>query len=210
MGTVTRTGYFDEIQKVQDGRAALEYAKRSSPALILMDIEIPYPSGLQVAQSIIRRDPTVKIILVTARVDEHTLCEAHRLVGLAGFLLKADGLLEDIHRIIPLVLQGTMCFCKAYTDLLLNYLRSHNCLEKILNRKDIRFLCLVGAGKSDEEIAEILDVPLGTVQSRIKKLRRILLIHSRAELIIFAQQKGCGRVSWRGMGLIDRYGLKDD
>ena len=79
--------YFDVVYTAQDGRKALEIYDEYKPDVIILDINIPYISGIEIAQKIRKTDSQTKIIMLTSSSDKQTFLKVVEL-GLTTFLEK--------------------------------------------------------------------------------------------------------------------------
>ncbi len=79
--------YFDTVYVASDGRKALELYHTHCPDVILLDINLPYVSGLEVAKQIRQENASIKIIMLTAYTDTEKLLAATEL-KLTKYLVK--------------------------------------------------------------------------------------------------------------------------
>lgn len=79
--------YFEEIYEAEDGLAALNIYNDKKPDIVLLDITMPYLNGLEVAQSIRKKDTTTPIIILSAHSHKEYLFEAIKL-NLVDYLIK--------------------------------------------------------------------------------------------------------------------------
>jgi DNA-binding NarL/FixJ family response regulator len=91
-----------------DGRDAIKKIKRLQPDLVVLDIGMPYLSGLEVVREIKRSGPETKILIVTIHSSEHVAREAWDC-GAKGFISKSDAA-RDLVRAIELIQRGKVFF----------------------------------------------------------------------------------------------------
>jgi DNA-binding NarL/FixJ family response regulator len=72
-----------------DGHDVIKKARKSKPDLILLDIGMPYISGLDAGREILASDPAARILIITVHSDRQVAEEAWHL-GASGFLCKSD------------------------------------------------------------------------------------------------------------------------
>ena len=89
----------DVVGVIADGREAADAAARLQPAVIVVDMNLPHVDGLEVCRRIMRHNPRVKIIVITAMGDDTARDEA-LAAGASGFFLKsaANDLVVAIRR----------------------------------------------------------------------------------------------------------------
>ena len=90
----------DVVGVMADGREAADAAARLQPVVIVVDLNLPDVSGLDVCRQITHNNPRVKVIVISARIDEAIRDEA-LAAGASGFFEKsaANELIEAIRRI---------------------------------------------------------------------------------------------------------------
>jgi len=91
-----------------DGHDVIKKARKSKPDLILLDIGMPYISGLDAGREILASDPAVKILIITVHSHRQVAEEAWRL-GAHGFLCKSDAR-RDLLTAIDAVQRGERFF----------------------------------------------------------------------------------------------------
>ena len=87
IASLLRAQGHEVVAEANDGREALELVDRSSPDLILMDIQMPGMGGLEATRLIKAQHPDTKIVMLTVSDDENDLFEAVKS-GAHGYLLK--------------------------------------------------------------------------------------------------------------------------
>lgn len=78
---------FQVVGEARDGFSAIELFKRFHPEVILMDVKMPVMNGLDASKVILKMDPSVSIILLTAYCNEDLMIEAKK-IGLSGYIMK--------------------------------------------------------------------------------------------------------------------------
>jgi DNA-binding NarL/FixJ family response regulator len=97
-----------------DGHDVIKKARKSKPDLILLDIGMPYISGLDAGREILASDPAVKIFIITVHSHRQVAEEAWRL-GAHGFLCKSDAR-RDLLIAIEAVQRGERFFPELEHD----------------------------------------------------------------------------------------------
>src|ERR1035441_7888213 len=103
-GLLEREPDFEIVGEAQDSRGAIDLAMEMSPDIVLMDLSLPPPGGIETTQRIKRELPSVGIIVLAVSEDEDALFDAIK-AGAAAFILKDVGP-DDLVTIIPRVSSG--------------------------------------------------------------------------------------------------------
>ncbi|MHA6532269.1 response regulator [Paenibacillus sp. BAC0078] len=164
-----------------DGAEALAVIERLKPDVCLMDIEMPYKSGLEVAEILKAKGYATKIIILTTFARPGYF-ERGVQAGIQGYLLKdepVDKLADAIRR----VMDGHR---EVSPELVFGSLREEN----PLSAREQEILKLAGAGQSAGEIAGTLHLSYGTVRNYISEILNKLEVKSRIEAVRLAEEKG--------------------
>jgi DNA-binding NarL/FixJ family response regulator len=192
------------VAEASDGAEAVRLAAREHPDVILMDIRMPGLDGLEATRRIVA-DPTSRaariVILTTFDLDEYVF-EALR-VGASGFLVK-DTDPVDLLRGIRAVASGDALLSPGVTRRLIAQFASqvrapHPPTELSgLTEREREVMALVGAGLSNDEIAERLVVSPATAKTHVSRAMVKLGARDRAQLVVFAYEAGLVRPGWLG------------
>lgn len=176
-----------------DGRHAVALAEQLSPSLVVMDIAMPQLNGIDAATQILRRNPDVKIIILSMYGDEEFLVRG-LAAGVKGYLLK-DDVQADLLRAVRAVATGRSFFSPAIAQTLAeDYVRQ---LQKkglqdsyeLLSEREREILQLLAEGKSNKEVATLLSVSPYTVETHRTHLMQKLNLHNTAEIVLYAVRK---------------------
>lgn len=95
------TEQYEVCGEAGNGRETLELATELAPDILIMDISMPPPNGLEVAAQLRRSLPDIKILLITMH-DSEEMLRAAAAAGASGYLLKSDAeelLMVALHRV---------------------------------------------------------------------------------------------------------------
>ncbi|HWO65677.1 MAG TPA: response regulator transcription factor [Umezawaea sp.] len=205
---LVRTGYvtvFDAqpdmevVGEAADGTAAVEAVARLSPDVVVMDIHLPGPDGIDVTRRITRpgtaRPP--KVLVVTAFNTDEYVYEALR-AGASGFLLKDSPLTELVNG-VRTVAHGESLLAPAVTRRLIGRFASRvrpavakpdgSALE-VLAPQEREVLRLMARGLSNREIAEEMGLGFETVKSYVSRILTKLELRDRVQAVVLAYRVG--------------------
>jgi two-component system, NarL family, response regulator NreC len=176
-----------------DGRTAVKLAGELRADIVIMDIGMPLLNGIDAAAQLVRANSRTGVIILSMHSDEDYILRALR-VGVKGYLLK-DTVEVDLLRAIDSVRKGRTFLSPAIAEALLeDYMRqlkdrglqdSH----ELLTSREKEILQLLAEGKSNKEVASILDVSPLTVDTHRANLMQKLNLHSTAEIVLYAVRK---------------------
>lgn len=181
--TVTATG--------NDGTEAIALYEKEQPDILLMDIQMKPVSGLEAAEQILQTYPDAKILFLTTFSDDEYIIKALDL-GAKGYILKQD--FEGIIPALQAVERGQSVFGGEIVSRLpvLKQPKSEFDYDTYdIGEKEQEIIALVGAGKSNREIAEELFLSEGTVRNYISTILEKLSLRDRTQLAVFYLTKVC-------------------
>lgn len=154
--------------------------------LALLDLMLPGTGGLAFLGVMRKRFPHVPVVILSALDDADTVLKAIR-GGAAGFVSKAsqtDVLLGALRE----VLNGEIWLPPEYRELTGKRKRAKTVAERYgLTRSQARVLELLAEGKTNRDIAEMLDVTEGTVKIHVSAIFKSLGVNNRSQALLVAQ-----------------------
>ena len=186
-----------------DGEEAVRLAAAERPDVVLMDIRMPGTDGLAATGRILA-DPALSatkvIILTTFDLDEY-IFEALR-AGASGFLVK-DTEPEELLQGVRVVARGDALLSPTVTRrLIADYAsrptRRSAPTERLaeLTEREREVLALVGAGLSNDEIAERLVLSPATAKTHVSRAMVKLRVRDRAQLVVIAYETSLVTPGW--------------
>ncbi|WP_067967314.1 response regulator [Nocardiopsis trehalosi] len=182
------------VAEAGDGREAVRLAAAVRPDVVLMDVRMPVLDGLE-ATRLILGDPGLAgvriVILTTFDLDEY-IFEALR-TGASGFLVK-DTEPEDLLQGVRVVARGDALLSPTVTRrLIADYAARPRRPEPSarlngLTDREREVVALVGAGLSNEEIAQRLVVSPATAKTHVSRAMVKLRVRDRAQLVVLAYE----------------------
>ncbi|MFQ6122010.1 MAG: response regulator [Dehalococcoidales bacterium] len=186
-------GIHDDIEIVgeaSEGKEAIEKALELAPNVVVMDIAMPGMDGLEATRRIRKKNPKVKVLVLTQHDDREYVLSAIK-AGTAGFVPKR-ALGSELVSAIRAVYKGDSFLYPSVAGALIeDYLRQveEEPYDRLTDRER-EILKLIADGHTSREIADMLFVSLKTVQGHRTKIIEKLGIHNRTELIKYAIRKG--------------------
>lgn len=178
------------IGEAGEGSEALKLCQSLKPDLVLLDLNMPGLSGLEVLKLMLEDNPHQAVIMLTLSEDAQDLLKALQL-GAKGYLLKNSNV-DYLVNSIRLVAQGGTAVQPEMTSSLVAGLRQHKKEEfdekEQLTLREKEVLRLVAAGQSNKEIARQLNIGESTVKFHIQSILRKLNLSSRVQAAVYASQ----------------------
>ncbi|HUI77947.1 MAG TPA: response regulator transcription factor [Bryobacteraceae bacterium] len=185
---------FSVTGEAADGRQAVDQAVATKPDVVVMDIAMPQLSGTDAAQRIKESLPGTAVVILSMHSDEGYVLRALK-AGAKGYILK-DSAEGDLIQAIKAVAEGKAFFSPEISRMLVeDYVREirNRGMEdsyELLTVREREILHMLAEGKSNKDIATLLNLSLFTVETHRRNLQEKLNLHSVAELILYAVRKG--------------------
>jgi DNA-binding NarL/FixJ family response regulator len=174
----------------------LTRARATRPRLVVLDLQIPAPDGVEVAGRLVADDPTVRVLVLSASGEQQDVLEAVK-AGATGYLVKSASR-EDLIAAVGRVAAGDTVFTPGLAGLVLGeYRRLSDAPDSFadpdtprLTGRETEVLRLVAKGLSYKQIAERLVLSHRTVQNHVQNTLRKLQLHNRVQLVRYAIEQG--------------------
>jgi len=182
------------VAEAADGLEAIRMTEEHRPDLIILDIGMPKLSGIEVAARSQKLDRPPGVIILSMHADESYIIRA-LAAGARAYLLK-DATDEDLLPAVRAVGAGKPFFSPTVTAVLVeDYVRA---LQKrglsdsyhLLTDREKEVLHLLAEGRSNKEVATLLDLGVSTVETHRANLMQKLNLHNTAEIVLYAVRKG--------------------
>ena len=184
---------FQVVGEAADGREAVRMAEELTPDVVIMDIAMPNLNGIQAASQIVKSLPKTEIIILSMHSDE-TYITRTLAAGARGYLLKENAEV-DLYRAVEVVAQGKPFFSPAIANTLLeDYMcqmqqRGLQDSYDLLTDREKEILQLLAEGKSNKDVAVLLNLSTNTVETHRTRMMQKLDLHSAAEIVLYAVRK---------------------
>jgi len=185
---------FDVVAVAANGREALARFPAARPDVVLLDLQIPAPDGVQVTAEMVQQDPSIRVLILSAS-GEHTDVLAAVKAGATGYLVKSASR-EELLSAVRRVAEGDAVFTPGLAGLVLGEFQrisdapTTDPAEQQLTQRETEVLKMVAKGMSYRQIAERLVLSHRTVQNHVQNTLRKLQMHNRVELTRYAIEQG--------------------
>jgi DNA-binding NarL/FixJ family response regulator len=182
------------IGEADDGRQAVQLVESLKPDVVVMDIGMPSLNGIEAARQITASRPDTAVVILSMHADEGYVLRALK-AGARAYLLK-DSATTDLVQAIRAVVEGKSFFSPAVSKVLLqDYMRKLRRTGAedsydLLSPREREVLQLVAEGKSNKEVANLLNLSTYTVETHRAKIMQKLNLKGVPELILYAVRKG--------------------
>ncbi len=174
---------FEVVGEAANGTEALTLINQLLPDIVLLDIAMPGPNGLEVLREV-TRILTVRVIILTAHETVEHATYALRS-GASGFLPKSAATTE-LESALRTVLRGERYLSQTLSNLSLSELD----LRTGLTARQIEVLQLIAMGRSTKDIADALNISVKTVETHRAQLMDRLGIYDVAGLVRYSIRMG--------------------
>ena len=182
------------VGEAGDGREAVALAKSLKPDVVVMDIGMSNLNGIEAAQQMTGDRSEIAVVMLSMHSDESYVLRALK-AGARGYLLK-DSAEADLIKAVHAVADGKSFFSPAVSKVLLDdYVRKlrrsgTEDAYDLLTAREREVLQLIAEGKSNKDIANLLNLSVYTVESHRSNLMEKLNVRGLPELILYAVRKG--------------------
>ena len=184
---------FEVVATAANGTDALNRAPAARPNVVVLDLQIPAPNGVEVTAALVKADPTVRVLILSASGEQDDVLEAVK-AGATGYLVKSASR-EELIDAVSRVSRGDTVFTPGLAGLVLGEYRRLSDAPAAddtprLTERETEVLRLVAKGLSYKQIAERLVLSHRTVQNHVQNTLRKLQMHNRVQLVRYAIEQG--------------------
>lgn len=177
---------FNVIGTAKDGRAALNFIIKEKPDIAILDVEMPFLTGIEIAKECLKNKINTKIILITLHKEIDIYLRAKKL-NIFGYLLK-EFALDEIETCINSVKNNTPYFSQQIKNHL-GFTNETNDILKNLTITERRILKLIAKHKTNKEIGHLLFISPRTVEKhRGNAIVKLNLEHKTGALLTWVQK----------------------
>jgi DNA-binding NarL/FixJ family response regulator len=182
-----------------EGRQAVRIAAAARPDVVVLDLQLPDISGVEVIRGLADALPGVRVLMLSASGEEQGVLDAVK-AGATGYLVKSAGPQEFLDA-VRRTAAGEAVYTPGLAALVLGEYRrlaaagpssprAEDDGAPQLTERETEVLRLVAKGLSYKQIAERLGVSHRTVQNHVQNTLGKLHLHNRVELTRYAIEQG--------------------
>lgn len=183
---------FDVVAVAATGTEAINRFRATRPQVVVLDLQIPEPSGVEVTATVLADEPSSRVLILSASGEQDDVLAAVK-AGATGYLVKSASR-EELLGAVRRVAAGDSVFTPGLAALVLGEFRRMNQPEtppgEKLTERETEILKMVAKGMSYKQIAERLVLSHRTVQNHVQNTLRKLQMHNRVELTRYAIEQG--------------------
>ena len=198
---LAREADLEVVSEADDSRSAVDAALETSPDVVLMDISLPSPGGIETTARIKRELPSTAVIVLASAEDEDELFDAIK-AGAAAFILKDVGP-DDLVQIIRRVSNGEYLIndkvfsrptvasrvLKEFRELAV-YGSDAQPIFAPLSPREVEILDNIAQGMTNKQVAYALSISEQTVKNHMSSILRKLSVNDRTQAVVYAMRQG--------------------
>lgn len=185
---------FDVVAVAANGTDAINRFRATTPDVLVLDLQIPAPSGVEVTAAVLAHAPSSRVLILSASGEQSDVLAAVK-AGATGYLVKSASR-EELLSAVRRVAAGDTVFTAGLAGLVLGEFRRISSGSgpqddaPVLTERETEILRFVAKGMSYKQIAERLVLSHRTVQNHVQNTLRKLQLHNRVELTRWAIAQG--------------------
>ena len=184
---------FDVVAVAANGSEAVARFPAARPQVVVLDLQIPAPNGVEVTATVLQHDPSARVLILSASGEQADVLDAVK-AGATGYLVKSASR-EELLSAVRRVAAGDTVFTPGLAGLVLGEFRRmaeprSGPDQPELTERETEVLKMVAKGMSYKQIAERLVISHRTVQNHVQNTLRKLQMHNRVELTRYAIEQG--------------------
>ncbi len=181
------------VGEATNGKETIEMVRERTPDVVVMNIAMPFMDGAEVTHRIRKENSAIKVLLLTQYEDRDRILSGLK-AGANGYIPKRAASSDLVSAVLTVYRGDYFLYPSVAKTVVSDYLqlirhpRSPD-LYNGLSYREKEVLTLTALGRKSEEIANLLDISIKTVQVHRAGIMRKLDIHNRTELIKYALRK---------------------
>lgn len=181
------------VGEAANGWGAIKAVEETAPDVVVLDLNMPVLSGVEVIRCLVERVPTSRVLVLSVSADESDVTDAI-LAGAGGYVLK-DGPVEDVVAGVRALAAGESLISQRIATMLLQRIRDSERARVAppptpLSRPDVELLRLVAEGKTNQEIGGELAIDADAVGNHVSAVLTKLQADAQAQAAARASRNG--------------------
>lgn len=178
-----------------NGKEAVEFVKKTTPDVILMDIDMPIMNGIEATKEIKKFNNNIKIVMLTAHSEKEKVFSAFSS-GANGYCVK-NAKTDELLRVIEIINDNGIWFDKQIASFVFEILKSIDIEKQVeeqttktakdynITERERNILKLMADGLSNSEIANELVISHNTVKNHVASILNKLALKDRTQVALF-------------------------
>jgi DNA-binding NarL/FixJ family response regulator len=182
------------VGEASTGLSAIQLAKDVRPDVVVMDLAMPELGGLEASAEILKDLPDTKILILSMYSNDAYVRKAFEM-GAKGYILK-NAIEIDLTRAVIALAEGGAYMSPGVSNVVIESLKAGSFEDKSqdpyerLTLREKEVLQLIAQGKSNKEIAALLNISVNTVAVHRAHVMEALGLHRTAEIVLYAVKRG--------------------
>ena len=181
---------FEYIHEANNGSELINMILKNEYDIVLLDISLPGRSGLDLLREIKKLKPELKVLIVSMHSEEQYAIRSLKL-GASGYITKS-AVPNELIIAIRMIIQGKKYITTSLAEKIAHNLDSleENPKHDKLSERELEVMCMLGQGKTNNEIAQELSLSPKTISTYRERILEKLNMNSTADIIRYALKEG--------------------
>lgn len=183
---------FEVVAATAEGAQAMRIAASVRPDVVVLDLQLPDISGVDVTRGVLAAYPGAKVLILSASGEHRDVLDAVK-AGATGYIVKSASRAEFLDA-VRRTAAGDAVFSPGLAGLVLGEFRrlatNPTSQTPRLTEREAEILRMIGTGMSYKQIAERLVLSHRTVQNHVQNTLHKLHLHNRVDLVRYAIEHG--------------------
>lgn len=178
------------IEEVNNGKELMKSARAGKWDIVISDLTMPERSGLEVVKMLKEDKPELPILILSMHPEDQYALRVLR-AGAAGYLTK-ESAGDELVKAVRYILQGRKYITPSIAEKMASQLTQDTSkqLHELLSDREFNVLKLIASGRTVSEIAEELNLSVGTISTYRARILEKMQLRTNAELTHYAIQQG--------------------
>jgi DNA-binding NarL/FixJ family response regulator len=178
--------HMDVTIEARNGREVLDAVESEDLDIILLDINMPGPSWLEVLKEVKSRKPALPVIMLSMHQEEEYIVRALKK-GASGYLTK-ESVMDELIQAVRKVTKGGKYVSAVVAEKLVDYIDTDTeaPLHRALSDREYEVMCLLARGKKTQDIAKELFLSPNTVSTYRARILEKMNMNNIAEIVQYA------------------------